>query len=69
VFGVSVESGGQFCVGVFGGNVASAALKTFFHLIWFVKKARQFYEYTSVRFVKIILQWARVVFKEYPTQV
>jgi acyl-CoA thioesterase len=38
-----VESGGQYFVGVFGGNVVSVALKTLFHLIWFVKESRQFY--------------------------
>jgi hypothetical protein len=36
--GRSLESGGQFCVGAFGRNLASAAVKMFSHLIYFIKK-------------------------------
>jgi hypothetical protein len=32
-FGESLESGGRFCVGVFGRNLASEAVKMFSHLI------------------------------------
>jgi hypothetical protein len=37
-----MESGGLFCVGVFGRNVASFAVKLGSDLIWFTKK---FYKY------------------------
>jgi hypothetical protein len=34
----SLESGGRFCVGAFGRNLASLAVKMFSHLIYFKKK-------------------------------
>jgi hypothetical protein len=34
-FGWSLESGGRFCVGAFGRNLASVAVKMFSHLIQF----------------------------------
>jgi hypothetical protein len=34
-FGESLESDGLFCVGAFGRNVASVAVKIFSHLIYF----------------------------------
>jgi hypothetical protein len=37
-FGGSVESGGRFCVGAFGRNLASVAVKMFSHLNFFIKK-------------------------------
>jgi hypothetical protein len=33
-FGGSLESGGRFCVGAFGRNLASVAVKMFPHLIY-----------------------------------
>jgi hypothetical protein len=35
--GGSLESGGRFCVGAFGRNLASVVLKMFSHLIYFIK--------------------------------
>jgi hypothetical protein len=32
-----VESGGRLCVGAFGGNLASVAVKMFSHLIYFIQ--------------------------------
>jgi hypothetical protein len=37
-FGGSLESGGRFCVGAFGRNLASVAVKIFSHLIYLIKK-------------------------------
>jgi hypothetical protein len=37
VFGGSLESGGWYCVGAFGRNLASVAAKMFLHLIYFIK--------------------------------
>jgi hypothetical protein len=37
-FGESLESGGRFCVGVFGRNLASVSVKIFSHLIYIIKK-------------------------------
>jgi hypothetical protein len=34
----NMESGGLFCVGAFGRNLASVAVKMFSHLIYFLKK-------------------------------
>jgi hypothetical protein len=34
VFGESLESGGQFCFGAFGSNLASVAVEMFSHLIY-----------------------------------
>jgi hypothetical protein len=34
----SLESGGRFCVGVFGRNLASVAFKMFSHSVFFIKK-------------------------------
>jgi hypothetical protein len=36
-FGGSLEPGGRFCVGAFGRNLVSVAMKTFSHLIYFIK--------------------------------
>jgi hypothetical protein len=38
----SLESGGRFCVGVFGRNLASVAVKMFPHLILLFKTIRKF---------------------------
>jgi hypothetical protein len=35
-FGGSLESGGRFCVGVFGRNLARVAVKMVPHLIYFI---------------------------------
>jgi hypothetical protein len=35
VFGWSLESGGKFCVGAFGRNLALVAVDIFSHLIYF----------------------------------
>jgi hypothetical protein len=37
-FGGSLESGGRFCVGAFGRNLASVAVKMFSRLMYFLKK-------------------------------
>jgi hypothetical protein len=34
----SLESGGRFCVGAFGRNLASVAVKMFSHFIYFTNK-------------------------------
>jgi hypothetical protein len=36
-FGRTLETGGRFCVGVFGENLDSVAVKLFSHLIYFGK--------------------------------
>jgi hypothetical protein len=43
-FGGSLQSGGRFCVGAFGRNLASVAVKMFSHLIYFTK---QFYKFCT----------------------
>jgi hypothetical protein len=43
-FGGSLKSGGRFCVGAFGSNLASIAVKMFSHLIYFIKT---FYKFSS----------------------
>jgi hypothetical protein len=53
-FGGSLESGGRFCVGAFGRNLTSVAVKMFSHLIYFIKKLYTFC--TSIRYAKIMLQ-------------
>jgi hypothetical protein len=37
-FGGNLESGGRFCVGAFGRNLASVAVKMFSHSIYFENK-------------------------------
>jgi hypothetical protein len=37
-FGGSLESGGRFCVGAFGRNVASVAVNMFSCLIYFIRR-------------------------------
>jgi hypothetical protein len=54
-FSESLESGGLLCVGAFGSNLASVAVKMFSHLIYFIT----FFFIKSVlamRFAKIMLQ-------------
>jgi hypothetical protein len=54
--GGSLESGGRFCVGAFGSNLASVAVKMFSHLIYFFF-FRNFINFVlSMRFAKIMLQ-------------
>jgi hypothetical protein len=53
-FSRSLESGGRFCVGAFGRNLASIAGKMFSHVICFIDK---FYKRcTFLRFAKIMLK-------------
>jgi hypothetical protein len=40
-FGYSLESGGQYCIGVFGRNMASVAEKMYSSLIFFIKKCHK----------------------------
>jgi hypothetical protein len=44
----SLESGGRFCFGAFGRNVASVAVKMFSLLIYFIKKFYKFYTFNTV---------------------
>jgi hypothetical protein len=37
-----MESGGRFCVGAFGRNLASISVKMFSHVIYFMKKCYKF---------------------------
>jgi hypothetical protein len=53
VFSRSLESGSQFCVGVFGRNLVSVAMKMHLHLIYFT---RTFYK-CSMLLSKIMLQY------------
>jgi hypothetical protein len=42
------ESGGRFCVGAFGRNLASIAVKMFSHSIYFVKKFYKFCNFNAI---------------------
>jgi hypothetical protein len=53
-FGGCLESGGRFCVGAFGRNLASVAVKMSPHFILFAKKFIN--SVLSLRFAKIMLQ-------------
>jgi hypothetical protein len=44
----SLESGGRFCVGAFGRNVASVAVKMCSRLIYFVRKFYKFYTFNAI---------------------
>jgi hypothetical protein len=48
VFGESLESGGRFCVGAFGRNLFSVAVKMFSHLIYFIKKYCSFCNFNAI---------------------
>jgi hypothetical protein len=43
-----MESGGRFCVGAFGRNLASAAVKMFSNSIYFIKTCYESYTLNSV---------------------
>jgi hypothetical protein len=45
-FGRCLESGGRFCVGAFGRNLASVAVKKFSLLIFFIK---EFYKLCTLK--------------------
>jgi hypothetical protein len=47
-FGGSLESGGRFCVGGFGRNLASVAVKMFSNLIYFTKKFYKFRTFNEI---------------------
>jgi hypothetical protein len=44
----SLESGGRFCVGAFGRNLASVAMKMFTHFICFIKKFYKFCTFNAI---------------------
>jgi hypothetical protein len=48
VFFRSLESGGWFCVGAFGRNLASVTMKMFSHLIHFIKKFYKFCTFNTI---------------------
>jgi hypothetical protein len=48
-FGGSLELGGRFCVGAFGRNLASVAVKTFPHTIYFIKR---FYKFCILNLIR-----------------
>jgi hypothetical protein len=50
-----MESGGRFCVGAFGRNLASVTVKIFSHSIYLLKKFCNFFFLLSMRFAKTIL--------------
>jgi hypothetical protein len=58
--GVSLESGGRFCVGAFGRNLASDAGKMFSHLIYFIRTSYKLY--ILMQFAKIMLQQIVLLF-------
>jgi hypothetical protein len=43
-----LESGGRFCVGKFGRNQASVAVKMFSHLIYFMKNFYKFRTFDAI---------------------
>jgi hypothetical protein len=47
-FGGNLESGGRFCVGAFGRNLASVAVMMFSHLIYFIKKCYKFCTFNAI---------------------
>jgi hypothetical protein len=47
-FGGSLESGCRFCVGAFGRNLASVAVKMFSHLIYFIKTFYKFLTFNAI---------------------
>jgi hypothetical protein len=49
VFGGSLESGSRICVGAFGRNLASVAVKMFSDLIYFIKKFYKCYSFNAIR--------------------
>jgi hypothetical protein len=44
----SLESGDRFCVGAYGRNLASVAVKMFSHLIYFRKKFCKFCTFNAI---------------------
>jgi hypothetical protein len=46
--GESLESGGRFCVCAFGRNLDSVSVKTFSHLMYFIKKLYTFCTLNSI---------------------
>jgi hypothetical protein len=44
----SVESGGRFCVGAFGRNLASVVVKSFSGLIYFIKKFYKDFTFNAI---------------------
>jgi hypothetical protein len=42
MFGGNLVSGGRFCVGAFGRNLASVAVKIFSHSVYFIQKLYKF---------------------------
>jgi hypothetical protein len=48
VFDGSLESGGRFCIGAFGRNLASVAVKMSSHLVYFIKKFYKFCSFNAI---------------------
>jgi hypothetical protein len=47
-FGGGLESGGRFCVGAFGRNLASVAVKMFSYLVHFENKFKTFCSFNAI---------------------
>jgi hypothetical protein len=47
-FGGNLVSGGQFCVGAFGRDLASVAVKIFSHIIYYIKKFYKCYTFNAI---------------------
>jgi hypothetical protein len=48
VFGGSLKSGGQFCVGAFGRNLVSAAINLSSRFIYFIRNCTNFYTFNAI---------------------
>jgi hypothetical protein len=62
--GGSLESGGRFCVGAFGRNLTSVAVKMFSHLIYFIKKFYKFCIFNAIRKDNFAINFIAVQHKE-----
>jgi hypothetical protein len=47
-FGRSMKSGSRFCVGAFGRNLSSVAVKMFSYLIYFIRKCYVFFTFNVI---------------------
>jgi hypothetical protein len=65
-FGGSLDSGVRFCVGAFGRNLASLAVKFFSHLIYFVKNFYEFCAFSAICKDNVAINCITVQHKKVP---
>jgi hypothetical protein len=62
----SLELGSWFCIGVFGKNFASVAVKMFSHVIYFIRKFYKFCTFSGICKVNVAINCITFHYRNVP---